>query len=172
MGIFYTSDTHFFHNNIIKFCNRPYQNVDEMNVELISKWNSKISPNDTVYHLGDFAMKCNKTQMTDIFNQLNGKKHLIIGNHDHGDVRRLGWLSQHEMLTVKDEHHKVFLCHYPTRDWNGRFHGVYHLFGHTHNTIPNLEKACDVGVDSWDGYPVTFSEVYNRLKVQFPNNDI
>ena len=83
--IFYTSDLHFGHSNIIKYENRPWNDVDEMKEELIARWNAKVNQNDTVYVLGDFAWKGSKASIDDINNivkSLNGKKHLIIGNHD------------------------------------------------------------------------------------------
>jgi calcineurin-like phosphoesterase family protein len=80
-NLFFTSDHHFGHNNIIKYCNRPFENVDEMNAALIKRWNEKIPPDGDVYHLGDFAL-CHPEKLEEILDQLNGRIHLIIGNHD------------------------------------------------------------------------------------------
>lgn len=164
---------HFFHSNIIRFCNRPYNSVDEMNDDLIKRWNNKVLTTDTVYFLGDFAMgKYNKTQLIEIFDSLNGIKHLIFGNHDHSDVKSLPWVTQRDMHNIKDGGTTVAMCHYPMRDWYNKFHGSYHLFGHTHNTIPNLPRACDVGVDAWeDMTPVTLEEIKEKLDKQFPGEN-
>jgi len=78
MNIFFTSDHHFGHTNIIKFCNRPFANVDEMNEELIRRWNEKIAPGDEVYHLGDFAL-ITPEKLNEILDRLNGTIYLIAG---------------------------------------------------------------------------------------------
>jgi calcineurin-like phosphoesterase family protein len=135
-----------------------------MNKDLIVKWNTKVKTDDTVYFLGDFAMgKFNQQELADVFNQLNGTKHLIYGNHDHSAVKNLSWTSQQDILTVTDYGFKIVLFHYPMRSWNGMYHGAYHLFGHEHGNMPNLEKAADVGADSWNMFPVTFAEIKQRL---------
>jgi calcineurin-like phosphoesterase family protein len=78
-NVFLISDTHFGHTNIIKYCDRPFANVDEMDGALIKNWNSVVGPQDKVYHLGDVTLSTKKMWIMD---QLNGKKILIKGNHD------------------------------------------------------------------------------------------
>jgi len=80
LNIFFTSDTHFGHKNILKYCNRPFVNVEEMDEVMIERWNGRIGKNDSVYHLGDFSFSSNPKTY---FERLNGKKILIIGNHDN-----------------------------------------------------------------------------------------
>lgn len=75
------SDTHFWHENIIKYCNRPYANAQEMNEDLIAKWNARLKENDIVWHLGDFCFGC-KEHITEIVPRLNGRINLVLGNHD------------------------------------------------------------------------------------------
>lgn len=79
--IFLIGDTHFMHRNIIKYCNRPFKDVEEMTETLIKNWNSVVGKNDIVYVVGDFAL-CGKAKIIEIGNQLNGRKRLILGNHD------------------------------------------------------------------------------------------
>ena len=79
--IYFTSDLHFYHENIIKSVNRPFKNAEQMNDTLIKNWNNKVQPHDEIYILGDFTMK-GYTFATTILYQLKGKKHLIKGNHD------------------------------------------------------------------------------------------
>lgn len=79
-NVFFTSDQHFFHKNIIPYCSRPFHYVDEMNEHLIFKYNEKVGNEDTVYHLGDFSMSFSSVEKT--LARLNGKKILIMGNHD------------------------------------------------------------------------------------------
>ncbi len=83
--IYFVSDTHFNHKNIIDYCNRPFNSVDEMNNVLIQNWNATVSNNDIIYHLGDFALGRKDTIM-EITSNLNGKKYLIRGNHDNWSV--------------------------------------------------------------------------------------
>ena len=78
--IFFTSDHHFYHTNIIKYCNRPFQSVEEMNEEMVKRWNSVVNPGDTVYYLGDFSLA--KRPVEVFVPRLNGEKHFIMGNHD------------------------------------------------------------------------------------------
>lgn len=82
MKIFVTSDTHFNHENIIKYCNRPFKDSKEMNEIIIKNWNEVVSNNDIVYHLGDFGFGT-FSELQDIFNRLNGIKYLVMGNHDY-----------------------------------------------------------------------------------------
>lgn len=79
---YFIADTHFFHEKIIKMCNRPFDNVEEMNKKLIENWNKKVTDDDTVYILGDVSFKGSKENTISILKQLKGKKILIKGNHD------------------------------------------------------------------------------------------
>ena len=82
--IWVTSDTHFGHSNIIKYCDRPYNGTQEMDWDLIDKWNSVVNDGDIVYHLGDVYMNSSKGYMQNILGKLKGRKRLILGNHDNG----------------------------------------------------------------------------------------
>ena len=80
--IYVTSDTHFSHANIIKYCNRPYSSIEEMNQSLVENWNSVVNKNDLVIHLGDFAWGRTIQSIKQHLDKLNGNKILILGNHD------------------------------------------------------------------------------------------
>src|SRR3990172_2849797 len=104
--IFFTSDTHFYHQNIIKYCKRPFKYADEMNEVMIKNWNNTITDDDEVYHLGDFAL-CSPTGAENIVRRLKGKKYLIRGNHDHKNVLKVLakyfiWIKDVHMLTITD----------------------------------------------------------------------
>lgn len=139
---FYISDTHFFHNNVLKFDNRPYKNVDEMNEDLISNWNSQVSNADEVYFLGDFSFgKTNKTN--EALKQLNGIKYLIKGNHDGKFLKDQTfpklWTGIYDIMFSVDEIDGIpvylTLCHYPILSFKGRYRENYfHLYGHVHNS--------------------------------------
>lgn len=142
---YYISDTHFYHENIIRMCNRPYNNTQEMNEDIIHKWNNKVKPNDEVYILGDFVYKTSQQNAFTILKQLNGKKYFIRGNHDKESLaislRTSGlveWVSDYKV--IDDNGRMVVLFHYPIEDWNGQYHGSYHLYGHVHNNDNNYKK--------------------------------
>ena len=80
-NIFFTSDTHFWHNNVIKFCNRPFSSIEEMNDTIIENWNRVVDKNDIVIHLGDFCF-CGSDKFKELVEKLNGRIYLILGNHD------------------------------------------------------------------------------------------
>jgi calcineurin-like phosphoesterase family protein len=84
--VYFTSDTHFYHSNIIGFCKRPFKNVEDMNETLIGNWNRVVSQDDIVFHLGDFCLG-GSHEWTKILNRLNGKIYLILGNHDLPKIR-------------------------------------------------------------------------------------
>lgn len=167
-NIFFTSDHHFGHANIIRFCNRPFDTVEEMDREMIRRWNEKIQPHDTVYHLGDFALN-GAEAFTQIAEQLNGTIHLIAGNHEASALnnrKRFAWIKDYYELKVKDADcpngvQRIVLLHYAMRTWRGAHHGTWHLYGHSHNTLADWEDALsfDVGVDCHDFYPLSYEEV-------------
>ena len=103
--IWFTSDTHFGHKNIIKHCKRPFADIDEMDAVMIQRWNEKVAITDEVYHLGDFAM-CSVSRLRNVLSQLNGKIYLIVGNHESTALacpERFEWIKDYFELIVKDE---------------------------------------------------------------------
>ncbi len=166
--LFFTSDHHFGHENIIKYCHRPFENVKEMNEILIQRWNEKIKPQDTVYHIGDFGLTYKENLQT-IVERLNGKIHLITGNHDSAALQikhKFQWVKEYYELKVKDPDcengvQRIILFHYAMRTWRGSGRGNWHLYGHSHGTLPDLEDSLsfDVGVDCHDFYPLSYDEV-------------
>lgn len=164
--IFFTSDLHFWHRNIIQYCNRPFASVEEMNEGIISNWNSRVSPTDTVYVIGDVSFG-EASETHQVLLRLNGFKHLIIGNHDrHGRHSRkhpFPWdqhfLSQHDYLRLKTGGHKFVLCHFPFASWE---RGYVNLHGHTHGKYPSLYGQHDVGVDSNNFFPITVEEAVHH----------
>ncbi len=174
--IFFTSDHHFGHSNIIKFCNRPFTNVEEMNETLIKKWNEKIKPEDEVYHIGDFAMTKDNELVANILDKLNGTKYLIVGNHEGpalNNRKKFKWVKDYHELKVKDSDCKngvqrIILFHYAMRVWRSDFRGTWHLYGHSHGNLPDKEDrlAFDIGVDCHDFYPLSYDEVKEIMKAK------
>jgi calcineurin-like phosphoesterase family protein len=163
MNYWFTSDTHFGHSNIIKYCNRPFANVDAMDDHMISNWNKLVKPGDIVYHLGDFAFR----NVERYINCLPGNIHLIFGNHDHMARKKrdlFDWTGDFKEIKVNGQ--KIVLCHYALRVWNKSHHGAWHLYGHSHGTLPDLgnQLAFDCGVDCWNYRPINFEEVKEQMQ--------
>lgn len=135
---FYIADLHFGHKNCLAFDNRPYLTVEQHDNALIKNWNSAVGYYDDVWILGDFSWH-NTTKTLEIFNQLNGIKHLCVGNHDHKllrnkDIRNL-FVEIVEYKEIKDNNQDVVLCHYPIPCFNRHYYGAYHFYGHVHNSF-------------------------------------
>ena len=164
--IYYTSDLHLFHYNIIRLCNRSYNTVEEMNGDLIKRWNIKVGPNDDVYILGDIVFKyADINEVKEMLKKLNGKKHLIKGNHDKF-LNQLNWRDYFESLDVykeiNDNGRMVCLFHYPIEEWNGYYRNSYMLYGHVHGNDADLKKhprKFNVGVDVNGFEPKTLDEL-------------
>ena len=179
--VYVISDTHFGHENILKFCHRPFKDVEEMNSELIRRWNEKVDPDDTIFHLGDFAFGG-----SDIWNntlkQLNGHKILIIGNHDIKNLRE-GYMQYFDyvgpQLLLNIEGRSVYLNHYPFLcyggSWRSPKNAVYQLFGHVHSgptssgldterLVSLFKYQYDVGVDNNNFTPISWNEVKNKIQ--------
>lgn len=162
MATFFTSDSHFGHKNIMKYCSRPFDSAADMDKDLMRRWNSVVKPDDTVYHLGDFSLQ-SAHQVSQLLSHLNGIKHLIVGNHDTVNGV-LGWSSVQDVAMTHVDGHKVFLCHYPMREWPGMWHGALHLYGHVHGNMQPLPGSMDMGADVWGGYPVTLDQIMKAIK--------
>ena len=185
---FYISDLHFGHKNIIRYDNRPFKSVEEMDNALIQNWNKVVSNEDIVYILGDISWH-DEDKTYEIFNKLNGGKVLIKGNHDN--IKRGSKLAtcftiiQDYAELYYDKKNKVVMSHYPMPFWNGQFRNTIHLYGHVHNShqwniceswIDELKQLQDIPMRmynvgcmmEWMGYtPRTIDEIiegYNKTK--------
>ncbi|GGD87979.1 hydrolase [Aureimonas endophytica] len=163
MTVWFTSDTHFGHANVIRLSNRPFEGISEMREHLIAAWNAVVRSDDDVYHLGDFAYRATANETAKIFARLHGRKHLIVGNHDNEATRILAWESVSEIKQIAVDGHRLFLCHYPVLEWAGYWRGAVHLFGHVHGRRPGVGRSCDVGVDCWSYRPVALPEILARI---------
>lgn len=161
---YYTADLHLGHENIIRYCNRPFASVEEMDEAMVANWNARVTSNDDdVYVVGDIAFR-NAKSLSGYLERLNGRIHLIWGNHDSNQTRKLPiWASSSPYAEIKDGGEHLILCHYGMRVWNGSHYGSFHLYGHSHGTLPAQGRSLDVGVDCWDFRPVTLPEIKERL---------
>lgn len=186
--IFFTSDLHIWHTNVIRYCSRPFSSIEEMNEMLVKNWNDTVGPEDSVYCLGDFAMAFRPVET--FSSRLNGKKYLVPGNHDfchsyHKKSRnveaRKNWIKKYEDLgwIVLPEQTdlnipgvaNVQLCHHPYRfvegdhhddkyeKWRPKDDGRWLLCGHVHEKWKVVGRMINVGVDQWNFKPVPVSEI-------------
>lgn len=141
-----SSDFHFWHKNIMKFCSktRPWNSVEEMNYALVKEWNSTVAPDDHIIHVGDFSFG-NKTQTQAILDQLNGNITFLWGNHDQ-DLRN--YTKGYDYLEFKYNKVSVVLSHYAFRVWNKSHYGSVHGYGHSHGSLEGLGRSMDVGYDA------------------------
>lgn len=174
----YISDWHYGHANSIAFDNRPFLSVEEMNHELIRRWNDVVDPGDLTYILGDMFW-CKTCEALPVLDQLNGQKILVRGNHDRcNDGKFLRKFEKVvDYLEVKDDGRQLVLCHYPIPCFKNHYYGWKHLYGHVHssfeyNMMENVrrqmrdlyDKPCDMynvgAMMPWmDFTPRTFEEI-------------
>ena len=168
---YFISDTHFNHLNIIKYCNRPFKDVEEMNKIIINNWNEVVKNNDEIYHLGDLALG-RKSDFYNIANKLNGIKYLVRGNHDNWSVNtyeEFGFIVL-KNAPIKLEKYKLLLSHTPVND--KQIPNEYiNLHGHIHNknlyecvekyepSEYSLEKHINISCDVMDFTPISIEEL-------------
>jgi len=176
MATWFTADTHFGHKNVIRYCERPFTSVQEMDEALIENWNDVVKPKDTIYHLGDFTL-AGQEKASDYFSSLNGNILLIPGGHDKRWIRQGEYRSKSgypinilpALHTIKlsipnqEQPKLVVLCHYSMRVWDRSHYGSWHLFGHSHGKLPSQMNSLDVGVDCWDYQPISIETVYQAI---------
>jgi calcineurin-like phosphoesterase family protein len=181
--IWFTSDHHFYHTNVIRYCSRPFSSVEEMNEVMVERWNEVVRPEDTVYHLGDFSLA--HRAVTVFVPKLNGTKHLIAGNHDHchpahhknkGTKRErmealyleAGFASIALAAALEIGGNHVLLHHMPYQGdhdkerytkYRPKDEGAWLLHGHVHEKWKQRGRMINVGVDVWDFRPVSIVEI-------------
>jgi calcineurin-like phosphoesterase family protein len=173
---YFTSDTHFGHLNIIQHSHRPFSSIEEMDEVMIKNWNYCVSNSDVIFFLGDFSYRSSEEKANEILSQLRGQKILIYGNHDedfvykqkHSKFRSFWNLIAPRLdLTVLDGKEKQLLVlhHYAQRVWNKSHYGSWHLYGHSHNQLPEISGSLsfDIGVDCHEYRPWNYVEVKEKM---------
>jgi calcineurin-like phosphoesterase family protein len=171
---FYVADSHFGHASIINTCARPFASVEEMDREMVARWNSVVRPGDIVYHLGDFGWAADDAALAKLFAKLNGRKFLVLGNHDinkstggcRDDLAALPWeAAPTHRIDTRDCGHRLILDHYAGRTWSASCHGSFLFYGHSHGRMPPLGRSRDVGVDCPDVQftPQTFRQLTDGM---------
>lgn len=186
-GIWFTSDLHLGHQNILKFCNRPWKTVEEMDEALINNWNSVVKKNDIVFDLGDFAFAPN-WRWKEVLERLNGYHYLILGNHDvsryPGDKIMELFDGVYTQLHLKIDGFQVYLNHYPFLCYAGTYRNpniaTIQLFGHIHSSANSsgldsdrlaylFPYQYDVGIDNNNYTPISWEEVREKICNQINN---
>lgn len=182
MAVYFTSDPHFGHAAVIKYCHRPFDDLDHMHRVLIANWNQRVKNTDTIYVLGDMAL-CPFKEFEPIAKQLNGIKFLIKGNHDHysyGQYQKLGFTVLEE-AKIRLAGKTIRLSHFPyALPWYKRLFafkselrfmdrrppkikGEYLMHGHTHMKYKRVGNRLHVGVDAHNFKPVSASEIESLI---------
>ena len=164
MRVFVTSDTHFFHRNILQYCERPFETVEAMNAEMILRWNDTVKPGDICIHMGDVSFGTVE-QTNEVLYALQGKKYLVQGNHDrHAKWSRKDRYLMHQHFEQVDDYRrfkwnnkKYVLCHFPFASWE---RGYINLHGHTHGQYTDLYGQLDVGADVHNLTPILIEDAY------------
>jgi calcineurin-like phosphoesterase family protein len=162
---FFTADEHYGHHNIIKYCDRPFGTIHDMDAEIIKRHNEIVTEDDIVVHAGDFTLG-EKSHAKNYIDQLNGTHIFISGSHDY-------WLGKKHPLQIwvrKIEDETVVVCHYAMRTWPASHYNSWNLYGHSHGRLEPQGKQWDVGVDNNNFYPVSFDKLKNIMRLR-PDND-
>ena len=188
MAIFFTADTHFGHEKVMGYSNRPFANAAEMEAALLANWAAALrSPKDKLYHLGDVAFGNVEavTRIAGLIKKMPGEKFLIPGNHD--SAQNLKILEDEKAFAILPPRYEldingialpddvsppvkrgakrlpIVLDHYPLMSWNRSGYGALHLHGHCHACVPETSQRLDVGVDAWNYAPASLEDVLRRL---------
>ena len=169
--IFITADEHYGHDNIIRYCDRPFQNTEHMQEELIARHNDLVpdSKSFLTIHVGDiFWESMDEDRAVRILDLLHGRHAFLWGNHDKLVERsvllrgRFEWVR--DVHTLHFNKRKLTLCHYAMRVWPGSHKGQWHVYGHSHGELPGLGRSFDIGVDCHDYRPWSLEEIAARME--------
>lgn len=171
--VWFTSDTHYGHNNILRYCDRPFETIDAHDEALLNNAWETVGEGGVLVHLGDVVFGRVEKARAVTSRLPGGLKILVAGNHDYEQTLEApDWdmVVPYLELKLQLEGREVLLVlsHYPFEIWNKSHHGALHLHGHSHGSLPALLKEAggrlDVGVDAWDFRPIQLSDIEKRLK--------
>lgn len=169
-NIWLSSDWHYAHSNIVRYAERPFKDVDEMNEALIVNYNSLVSDKDIVFFLGDIAFGGDNVQM--ILGRMKGNIHYILGNHDkrYVDIIKRRCTTVNDLLDIEIDSIPITLCHYAMRVWNKSHFDSWNLVGHSHARLEPIGKQWDVGVDNNGFKPLSFADIVKIMETR-PHNE-
>jgi len=179
--LYFTSDTHFYHNNIIEYANRPFGSIEEMNGALIRNWNKVVPEDGIVFHLGDFCFG-SADKWWPIISQLHGSIYLILGNHDMRNAKGSFmeyFIEVSQQMSISIDGQAIVLNHNPFLCFGGAYRSTWQLFGHVHSGPRSRNNGkddgrlkylfpsqYDVGVDNNDYRPVSYFQVREIIRNQ------
>jgi calcineurin-like phosphoesterase family protein len=165
LAVWFTADTHFGHAGALALYRRPFTSVAAMDAAMVARWNEVVGPDDDVWHLGDFALRTSAAAAGALLRSLNGHKHLVTGNNDPPEIAALpDWASVQTYAEITVETHKLVLCHYAFRTWNGMAKGALNVHGHSHGRLKPLPRQTDAGVDCWEFRPIALGRLRGAAK--------
>jgi calcineurin-like phosphoesterase family protein len=168
--IYFTSDLHAFHKNIIQFDELPFKDLKEYREHIIKVWNETISSEDEVYLLGDIAVGGTNGEILSFLQRLNGKKYLIQGNHDYRTIMKCKYLTDH-FEWVRHYHsfdynkERIILFHCPIESWpNMTAMKSIHLHGHTHGKSRKVPNRMDIGFKACNFKIYSIEEIIKKIR--------
>ncbi|WP_134500113.1 metallophosphoesterase family protein [Microvirga pakistanensis] len=169
MAVFFTSDTHFGDPRVLRIDKRPFKTIPEHDEALVANWNEAVSPDDEVWHLGDFALHARPERIDELLAMLHGRKHLIVGNNDGAaTLAAKAWASVQAYAELNLDGRAVVMCHYAFRTWKNMGRGWIDLHGHSHGKLKPQTRQYDVGVDAWEYRPVTLDTILAARRRRAP----
>ena len=168
--IWVISDTHLNHNNIIKYCNRPFKTASEMDWSMVENWNKVVKPQDKIYHLGDVYMKASKGYIENLLSKLNGHKRLILGNHDNGKDQILQRYFEKIDVWRMFPEFNLLLTHIPVHEstlginQNNSKRQLVNIHGHIHQNESPTKRHINVCVEQINYTPIHIEELTQRAK--------
>lgn len=160
--IWFTADEHYGHENIIRYCERPYDSVEDMDEALIANHNSRVGQHDTTIHAGDFTLlKNRKLVWQKYIDRLKGNHVFLRGSHDYWQRGLKGF---DQIWEKKIGKHYVVVCHYAMRTWARSHYNSWQLYGHSHGKLNPVGKQHDIGVDSNIYFPVSMDQIIQIMR--------
>jgi len=168
--IWWTSDFHAFHANIIKYCNRPFKDVIQMNETILQNYNMAVQENDIVFYLGDIAF--GEEHAKSFLDRMKGHIHFIVGNHDEKYLETIKNRAEtvSDLIDTEIFGQPITMSHYAMRVWHKSHFDSWNLVGHSHGRLQPNGKQYDVGVDNNNFSPVSFDTI-RRVMQSRPHNE-
>lgn len=176
---YFSSDYHLSHANILKYDNRPFDNIDQHDEIIIQNHNAVVGKNDDFFFLGDFCFSKNISKIESFLDRLNGNKYFIKGNHDKNIIiksyKKFGnYLGEQVSIKVGDTYktaQNIVLNHFAMRVWVKSHHNAFHFYGHSHGSLEYTPwgKSIDVGIMQNEYFPFsyyTLSKILNNREVK------
>jgi len=171
--LYFISDTHFGHKNVIKFNNRPFDDIQQHDNMLVDYWNSVVPKDGIVFHQGDFALKLRSNKLKWILESLNGKIYLCLGNHERDIIKRK-W-SKDYFIDIQNRYeieiynglkieNIIIADHFPLYSWWRKEMGSIHTYGHMHSHLSGIVNSYNVGVDFNNYKPISYYNLIKKIK--------